>query len=144
MSRRARGPQYEDRGAERGLRLVPRASDAQEPPELDEPDEPDEANEFAGDGDFDDYGANDDPAEPSGIDRLRRSLPGTMLAAAMLGVRDVLEPPKDEEIVMEVEAPGRRFDPFELHLDPDPEGNSVVIVRFPHPTPDGADGGDRR
>ena len=68
--------------------------------------------------------------------RRRRARPyigggvGAMLSGAMLGLRDVLEDPPEDEIVMvqdagEPEGP----QPVEVHLDPDSPPDSTVTVR---------------
>lgn len=66
---------------------------------------------------------------PSAMDRIRRSAPGTMLAAAMLGLGQIIEgrPPR-EEIAIVSEAPGEPFRRVELRLDPVHKERSLVIV----------------
>jgi hypothetical protein len=85
--------------------------------------------------DDEDY-ADEDPevvghAEPAPIERFRRTAIGTTLAAGMFGLRDVLEPPKDETpAIVEDWAGGEPFnDPIVLRLDPDHPEDSIVMVR---------------
>lgn len=70
-------------------------------------------------------------AAPAPIERFRRTSVGTALAAGMLGLRDVLEPPKDETpAIVEDWAGGEPFDdPIVLRLDPDHPEDSIVMVR---------------
>ena len=70
-------------------------------------------------------------AEPAPIERFRRTAIGTTLAAGMFGLRDVLEPPKDETpAIVEDWAGGEPFnDPIVLRLDPDHPEDSIVMVR---------------
>jgi 4'-phosphopantetheinyl transferase len=65
------------------------------------------------------------------IDKFRGTAVGGVLAAGMLGLRDALEPRKDEEIAIVRDDAGGppRNDPIELHLDPDHPEESVVHVR---------------
>jgi hypothetical protein len=66
------------------------------------------------------------------IDRFRRSTVGSVLAASMLGLAEVLEPQKKEEIAIVSEAPTRPDDQrVRLLLDPDHPERSVVILRRP-------------
>ncbi len=70
-------------------------------------------------------------ADPAPIERFRRTSIGTALAAGLLGLRDVLEPPKDETpAIVEDWAGGEPFtDPIVLRLDPDHPEDSIVMVR---------------
>jgi hypothetical protein len=70
-------------------------------------------------------------AEPAPIERFHRSAIGTALAAGMFGLRDVLEPPKDETpAIVEDWAGGEPFsDPIVLRLDPDHPEDSIVMIR---------------
>ena len=72
-------------------------------------------------------------ADPAPIERFRRTSVGTALAAGLLGLRDVLEPPKDETpAIVEDWAGGEPFnDPIVLRLDPDHPQDSIVMIR-PH------------
>jgi hypothetical protein len=84
-------------------------------------------------------GANDDDAEepidghadPAPIERFRRTSIGAVLAAGMLGLRDVLEPEKDETpAIVEQWAGGEPFnEPVVLRLDPDHPEDSIVMIR---------------
>jgi 4'-phosphopantetheinyl transferase len=65
------------------------------------------------------------------IDRFRGTAVGGVLAAGMLGLRDALEPRKDEEIaIVRDDAGGPPANsPIELELDPEHPEESVVRVR---------------
>lgn len=64
--------------------------------------------------------------------KYRRSAGASVLAASMLGLRDVIEPPKDDEPVVEQEAAeGDRQRPVEVYLDPDDPAASIVVIRNP-------------
>jgi hypothetical protein len=81
--------------------------------------------------DLDAPGADAEPFERP-IDRFRRSTVGSVLAAGMLGLRDVLEPQKKEEAAIVSEAPTRPDDQrVRLLLDPEHPERSVVILRKP-------------
>jgi hypothetical protein len=85
----------------------------------------------------DDSGDPDDPeaveghAQPPPIERFHRSAVGTALAAGLFGLRDALEPPKDETpAIVEDWAGGEPFkDPMVLRLDPDNPQDSIVMIR---------------
>jgi hypothetical protein len=70
-------------------------------------------------------------AAPAPIERFHRSSLGTMLAAGMFGLRDVLEPPKDETpAIVEDWAGGEPFDdPYVMRLDPENPEDSIVMIR---------------
>jgi len=70
-------------------------------------------------------------AEPAPIERFRRTSIGSVLAAGLFGLRDVLEPPKDETpAIVEDWAGGEPFnEPMVLRLDPDHPEDSIVMVR---------------
>ena len=70
-------------------------------------------------------------AEPAPIERFRRTAIGSALAAGLLGLRDVLEPPKDETPAIVEEWTGREpfNDPIVLRLDPEHPQDSIVMVR---------------
>jgi hypothetical protein len=70
-------------------------------------------------------------AQPAPIERFHRSAIGTALAAGMFGLRDVLEPPKDETpAIVEDWAGGEPFnEPIVLRLDPDHPEDSIVMIR---------------
>jgi hypothetical protein len=64
--------------------------------------------------------------------RYRQSAGASMLAAGLLGLRDVIEPPKDDKPVVEQFADGQdRRRPIEVYLDPDDPAASVVVIRDP-------------
>ena len=62
------------------------------------------------------------------IDKFRATAVGSVLAAGLLGLRDALEPPHDEEIaIVQDDSSGPpRNDPILLELDPDHPEESVV------------------
>ena len=65
------------------------------------------------------------------IDKFRGTAVGGVLAAGLLGLRDAIEPRKDEEIaIVQDNAGGPPVnDPILLELDPDHPAESVVRVR---------------
>ena len=91
--------------------------------------------------DDEDYAGGDDPdapdaaveghAKPAPIERFHRTAIGTTIAAGLMGLRDVLEPPKDETpAIVEEWAGGEPFnEPIVLRLDPDHPEDSIVMVR---------------
>jgi hypothetical protein len=71
--------------------------------------------------------------------RYRRSMGSAALAAGMIGLRDILEDPKDSRPVVEQFADeDDRERPIEVDLDPDDPSASTVTVRRP-PGGDGPD-----
>jgi hypothetical protein len=65
--------------------------------------------------------------------RYRRSAGASMLAAGLIGLREVIEPPKDDRPVVEQYADdGDRERPVEVYLDPDDPAASMVVVRDPN------------
>jgi hypothetical protein len=68
---------------------------------------------------------------PPPIERFHRSSVGAVLAAGLLGLRDALEPPKDETpAIVENWNAGEPFaDPILMRLDPDNPADSIVVVR---------------
>jgi len=65
--------------------------------------------------------------------RYRRSAGASMLAAGLIGLREVIEPPKDDRPVVEQYADdGDRERPVEVYLDPDDPSASMVVVRDPN------------
>lgn len=82
----------------------------------------------------------DEAGEPLLPSRLvtwsRSSLLGAVITGSALGLREVLDPPRDEQIVIEVDASGEPHDlPIRLLLDPDDPGGSLCIVRRDPPPP---------
>lgn len=66
----------------------------------------------------------------------RRSVLGAVVSGFALGLREVLEPKRDEAIVVEVDADGEPHDlPIRLLLDPDDPSGSLCIVRRDPPPP---------
>lgn len=70
------------------------------------------------------------PVRPPGAIR-RKTMGGAMLAAAMIGMQEVLEGPKDEPITLEVgsSAGGDDDDPVAVDLDPYDPSASIAVVR---------------
>lgn len=77
----------------------------------------------------DEYG--DAHAEARPIEKFRGTAVGTVFAAGLLGLRDALEGPKDEEPAIVVDWAGEPpfRDPLVLRLDPDHPEDSIVMVR---------------
>lgn len=77
-----------------------------------------------------------DPVPSSGIPhRYRRSIGASVLAAGMLGLRDVLEEPKDRRPVIEQHVDGDdRERPVQVDLDPEDPSASVVRLRVVDPS----------
>ena len=66
----------------------------------------------------------------------RTSIFGAVMTGWALGLREVLEPKRDEQIVIEVDADGEPHDlPIRLVLDPDDPSGSLCIVRRDPPPP---------
>ena len=66
----------------------------------------------------------------------RSSLLGAVITGSALGLREVIEPPRDEQIVIEVDADGEPLGlPIRLLLDPDDPAGSLCIVRRDSPPP---------
>jgi hypothetical protein len=65
----------------------------------------------------------------------RSTVMGAVISGFGLGLREVLEPNKDEAIVIEVDADGEPHDlPIKLLLDPDdPSGSLCIVRRDPKP-----------
>lgn len=62
--------------------------------------------------------------------RYRRSLGASVVAAGLLGIRDVIEEPKDARPVVEQYADeGDVERPIDVYLDPDDPSASVVRIR---------------
>ncbi|HEX5588204.1 MAG TPA: hypothetical protein VFZ17_12910 [Acidimicrobiia bacterium] len=77
-----------------------------------------------------------EPQRP--IDKFRKSAAGSVIAAGLLGIRDVMEGrPEAEETVLESEAAGAPPpDGIELFLDPDHPERSIVVIHPVQPTSD--------
>jgi hypothetical protein len=69
-----------------------------------------------------------EPERP--IDRFRKSAAGSVIAAGLLGIRDVMEGRTPaEETVLESEAPGAPPpDGIEMFLDPEHPERSIVVI----------------
>jgi hypothetical protein len=80
---------------------------------------------------WDDDFENDEHASPTPIQRFERSATGAILSAGLLGLRDVLEGPKKEEVQVVSDWSGDPpfTDPYVLRLDPDHPEDSIVMVR---------------
>lgn len=66
----------------------------------------------------------------------RSSLLGAVITGSALGLQEVLEPKRDEQIVIEVDADGDPIGlPVRLFLDPDDPSGSLCIVRRDVPPP---------
>lgn len=75
----------------------------------------------------------------SGVAGLRRrSATGALAAAVMLGLRDVLEPPPEDDEAVVSESPGEPDDPTArvvLRFDPEsPEATMVILRQEPWPS----------
>jgi hypothetical protein len=73
----------------------------------------------------------EEPARPRPVDRFARTSAGLVLSASMLGLRDVLEGPREERPgIVEAHAgeppvPGG----VSMRLDPDNASDSIILVR---------------
>ena len=66
----------------------------------------------------------------------RSTVMGAVMSGFAFGLREVLEPPRDEAIVIEVDADGEPHDlPVRLMLDPDSPAGSLCIIRRDPPPP---------
>ena len=78
-------------------------------------------------------GARDEGTDPEWerpVDRFRRTAAGSIVAAGLLGLRDVMEGrPEKEEVTIVNEAPTRPVGDFDVVIDPDHPERTVVIVR---------------
>jgi hypothetical protein len=73
----------------------------------------------------------DEEAEVAPIERFHRTAVGAVLAAGLFGLRDVLEPERDDQpaIVEDWSGAPPFTDPYVLRLDPDHPEDSIVLVR---------------
>ena len=80
-------------------------------------------------------GADESPEPRSHVPHVggvrRRTVGGAMLAAAMIGMQEVLEGPKDDPIVLEIGSGtgGDDDDPVAVDLDPYDPAASIAVVR---------------
>ena len=66
----------------------------------------------------------------------RSTIMGAVVSGFAFGLREVLEAPRDDPIVIEVDAAGEPHDlPIRLMLDPDSPSGSLCIVRRDPPPP---------
>jgi hypothetical protein len=90
---------------------------------------------------LDDLGPLIDPDAPTSeqfvrpVDRFRRTAAGTVVAAGLLGLRDVLEArsERDKPAIVSEARERERSDPIQVVLDFDHPERSVAIIRRPHP-----------
>jgi hypothetical protein len=90
---------------------------------------------------LDDIGPLIDPDAPTSeqfvrpVDRFRRTAAGTVVAAGLLGLRDVLEArsERDKPAIVSEARERERSDPIQVVLDFDHPERSVAIIRRPHP-----------
>jgi hypothetical protein len=82
-------------------------------------------------------GPPDEDADPEWerpVDRFRRTAAGSMVAAGLLGLRDVMEGrPEKEEVTIVNEAPTRPVGDLDVVIDPDHPERTVAIVRRTRP-----------
>lgn len=78
-------------------------------------------------------GGSGGPGGVGGVAGLRRtSVGGALAAAILLGLRDVLEPPPDDDQAVVVDAPGEPEDrsaPVALRFDAESPGDTVAVLR---------------
>jgi hypothetical protein len=82
----------------------------------------------------DDHEEPEDPEEEwvRPVDKFRRTAAGSVVAAGLLGIRDVIEGrPKKEEPAIVSEAPTAPHDRIEMVLDPEHPELSVVYLHEP-------------
>lgn len=64
--------------------------------------------------------------------RYRQSAGASLLAAGLLGLRDIIDPPEDDETVIEQYADERGpGSGIEVYLDPDDPTSGLVVIRDP-------------
>jgi hypothetical protein len=73
----------------------------------------------------------EEPAPIRPVDRFARTSAGLVLSASMLGLRDVLEGPRDERPAIVEEHKGEPPVPngISMRLDPDNVSDSIILVR---------------
>ena len=73
----------------------------------------------------------EEPAPTRPIDRFARTTAGLVLSASMLGLRDVLEGPRDDEpaIVQEYAGDPPAPSAISMRLDPENVADSIILVR---------------
>ncbi|MCB1039158.1 MAG: hypothetical protein R2701_04555 [Acidimicrobiales bacterium] len=86
-------------------------------------------------GPVDDSGTHPPPVPSRVASWSRSTFAGAVMTGFALGLREVLEAPRDDQIVIEVDADGEPHDlPIRLMLDPDsPEGSLCIVRRDPPP-----------
>jgi hypothetical protein len=73
----------------------------------------------------------DEPAPERPVDRFARTGAGIILQASLLGLRDALEGPRDDEPAIVEEWSGAPPTPgaISMRLDPDLPSDSIILVR---------------
>ena len=70
------------------------------------------------------------PPPPPSKKRRRRGVGSAMLAAAMIGLDEAMNGPKEEPAIVEVgSGAGNDDDPVALDLDPEDPAQSIAVVR---------------
>jgi hypothetical protein len=101
------------------------------------PEPPDTPNRLHASSRSDDPDTGDDPEWERPVDRFRKSAAGTMVAAGLLGLRDVMEGrPEKEEVAIVHEAPTRPVGELDLVLDLEHPERTIAIVRRARPEND--------
>jgi hypothetical protein len=100
-------------------------------------DAPDAANDSVRSDASDASGAGDDPDWERPVDRFRKTAAGSMVAAGLLGLRDVMEGrPEKEEVTIVNEAPTRPIGDLDVVIDPEHPERTIAIVRRARPEND--------
>jgi hypothetical protein len=73
----------------------------------------------------------EEPAPKRPVDRFARTTAGLVLGASMLGLRDALEGPRDEEVVIVSERAGEPPTPgaLSMRIDPENAADSTIVIR---------------
>jgi hypothetical protein len=73
----------------------------------------------------------EEPAPPRPVDRFARTTAGLVLSASLLGLRDALEGPHDDEPAIVSEFAGEPPVPgaLSMRIDPDNARDSIILVR---------------